>query len=178
MISQWLEEREASPFTDEEAVILTFICSPKVTQIHLFPEPSCHPHLQGCKEVGFCADLRMLAKNKQQKKTVLVNNLPLCPHYFIHSAIIKYRFPSTIRKQSVPLKPFLSCNGINWRSNYLRTHLAHRCTEEMEIKHRCCQTQFKAPAAWCWDTECGSHGRHLVAPLAAWGSPHHCHGSL
>ena len=68
MISQWLEEREASPFTDEETVILTFLHSPKVTQVHLFPEPSCHPHLQGCKEAGFYADLRMLAKNNNKRK--------------------------------------------------------------------------------------------------------------
>ena len=45
------------------------------------------------------------------------------------------------------MKPFLSWNGLKWRSNYLRTCLANRCMKLIEMKHGCPQTQFKAMAA-------------------------------
>ena len=40
-------------------------------------------------------------------------------------------FP-TIRKQSVPMKPFVNQNGIKKRSNYFRTHLAKECTDTVQ----------------------------------------------
>lgn len=48
---------------------------------------------------------------------------------------------------------FMSSPSLLW---YLRTHLANRGTEQMEMKHRCSQAQIKALAAWCWDPECSS----------------------
>lgn len=34
---------------------------------------------------------------------------------------------------------FLNWNGVKQRNDYLRTHLANRCTEQIEIEHRCSQ---------------------------------------
>ena len=54
-------------------------------------------------------------------------------------------FPA-IQKESVPMRRFLSRNGTNRRSNFLRTRLANGYTKQMEIKHRCSQTWFKTVA--------------------------------
>lgn len=42
------------------------------------------------------------------------------------------------------MKPFISLHSIKRRSNHLRMHLANRCTEQMEIKCRCSQTQLES----------------------------------
>lgn len=47
-------------------------------------------------------------------------------------------FPS-IWKQSIPVTPVISWNGIKWRSSYHRPHLANESTKLMETKHRCSQ---------------------------------------
>ena len=85
-----------------------------------------------------------------------------------------------IQKQSVPMKSFLGWNDVRQRSDYLRTHFANRFTKQIQIKHRCSQTYFKAMAAWCWDAQCSSLGRSLVggAIPTAQGSCCACKDSL
>lgn len=47
---------------------------------------------------------------------------------------------------------------------YFRTHLASTCKKQIEINHRCSQTEFKAMVAWCSDAACGARGRGLLVP--------------
>ena len=63
----------------------------------------------------------------------------------------KCRFPP-LSASRVPLKIYVSWNSIKGRNSYLRTHLTNRCTEYMEIKHRCSQILFKLSGlTWrCW----------------------------
>lgn len=47
-----------------------------------------------------------------------------------HLFVMMDRYVSpTIQRQRVPMETFLNQNGINWKGDYFRSHLANGCTE-------------------------------------------------
>lgn len=69
---------------------------------------------------------------------------------------------------SVPKPKKITSLRLFW---YLKTHLANRCVQWIEIKHRCSETRFKAAEAWSWAAECSSGE-------GAWGRHSRCWGAL
>ena len=68
-----------------------------------------------------------------------------------------YRFPHHLKVHG-SYETFCSQNGVKWRSNYIRTHLASRRTEKAQTL-----TQFKGVAAWRWGAGRCFPGRELIA---------------
>lgn len=72
---------------------------------------------------------------------------------------------SLIPKKFFPLKSNFSSLRLFW---YLKTRFANRCTEQMETKYRCSQTQFRVLVASCWGADCGPQGKSWM-PLSLFG---------